>query len=127
MPSADTTVAAGKVFDVEDRVVTDHPVDGVLVIDPLPAGFEAVDQTFRTASPADLEGTDTWNVDYQSIYKNRVVSFSSHLEAGSYAIHYLVRSVTPGTYAWPGAVAQLQFAPEEFGRTGATRLVVTEP
>jgi uncharacterized protein YfaS (alpha-2-macroglobulin family) len=126
-PSADTTVAAGKVFDVEDRVVTDHPVDGVLVIDPLPAGFEAVDQTFRTASPADLEGADSWNVDYQSIYKNRVVSFTSHLEAGSYAIHFLVRSVTPGTYAWPGASAELQFAPEEFGRTASSQLVVTEP
>jgi uncharacterized protein YfaS (alpha-2-macroglobulin family) len=127
LPVASTSVAAGQVFDVEDRVVTDHPIDNVLVTDPLPAGFEGVDQSFRTASPADLEGADTWNVDYQSIYKNRIVSFTSHLEAGSYAIHYLVRSVTPGTYAWPGATAQLQFAPEEFGRTAASQLIVTEP
>ena len=127
LPGTPPSVEAGKVFDVEDRVVTDHPVDSVLVIDPLPAGFEAVDQSFRTASPADLEGADSWNVDYQSIYKNRVVSFTSHLEAGSYAIHFLVRSVTPGTYAWPGASAELQFAPEEFGRTASSQLVVTEP
>jgi uncharacterized protein YfaS (alpha-2-macroglobulin family) len=127
LPATATSVAAGQVFDVEDRVVTDHPIDNVLVTDPIPAGFEGVDQSFRTASPADLEGADTWNVDFQSIYKNRIVSFTSHLEAGSYAIHYLVRSVTPGTYAWPGATAQLQFAPEEFGRTAASQLVVTEP
>jgi hypothetical protein len=125
-PAAPTTVVAGRVFDVEDRIVTDHPIDNVLVTDPLPAGFEAVDQSFRTASPADLEGADTWNVDYQSIYKNRVISFTSHLEAGSYAIHYLVRSVTPGTYAWPGANAQLQYAPEEFGRSAASQLIVTD-
>ena len=125
-PTGVTTVAAGRVFDVEDRIITDHPIDNVLVTDPLPAGFEAVDQSFRTASPADLEGADTWTVDYQSIYKNRVISFSSHLYAGSYAIHYLVRSVTPGTYAWPGANAQLQYAPEEFGRTAASQLIVTD-
>ena len=126
VPAGPTSVVAGHVFDVEDRIVTDHPIDNVLVTDPLPAGFEAVDQSFRTASPADVEGTDTWSVDYQSIYKNRVVSFTSHLEPGAYAIHYLVRSVTPGTYAWPGANAQLQFAPEEFGRTAASQLVVTD-
>jgi hypothetical protein len=125
-PTGPTSVLAGHVFDVEDRIVTDHPIENVLVTDPLPAGFEAVDQTFRTASPADLEGTDTWSVDYQSLYNNRVVSFASHLDAGAYAIHYLVRSVTPGTYAWPGANAQLQFAPEEFGRTAASQLVVTD-
>ena len=126
IPTGPTSVVAGHVFDVEDRIVTDHPIDNVLVTDPLPAGFEAVDQSFRTASPADVEGTDTWSVDYQSIYKNRIVSFTSHLDAGAYAIHYLVRSVTPGTYAWPGANAQLQFAPEEFGRTAASQLVVTD-
>jgi uncharacterized protein YfaS (alpha-2-macroglobulin family) len=97
------------------------------VTDPLPAGLEGVDQSFRTAAPADLEGADACVVDYQSIYKNRIVSFMSHLDPGSYAIHYLVRSVTPGTYAWPGASAQLQFAPEEFGRTATSQLVVTEP
>jgi uncharacterized protein YfaS (alpha-2-macroglobulin family) len=124
-PAGPTKVAPGEVFDIEDRIVTDHPVDSVLITDPLPAGFEAVDQSFRTASPADLEGADTWSVDYQEIYRNRVISFSSHLEAGSYAVHYLVRSVTPGTYAWPGASAQLQYAPEEFGRSAVSQLVVT--
>lgn len=118
------SVAAGRVFDVEDRVIVDHPVENVLVTDPLPAGFEAVDQSFRTASPNDLEGADSLSVDYQSIYKDRVISFVSHLDAGSYAIHYLVRSVTPGTYAWPGATAELQYAPEEFGRTAASTLTV---
>jgi hypothetical protein len=126
-PQSAVSVVAAHVFDIEDRVVIDHPVDNIVVTDPLPAGFEAIDQSFRTASPADLEGADTMNVDYQSIYKDRVVSFVSHLEAGSYAIHYLVRSVTPGTYAWPGADAMLQYAPEEFGRTATSKLTVSQP
>jgi alpha-2-macroglobulin len=126
-PQSAVSVSAAQVFDIEDRVVIDHPVDNIVVTDPLPAGFEAIDQSFRTASPADLEGADTMTVDYQSIYKDRVISFVSHLDAGSYAIHYLVRSVTPGTYAWPGASAGLQYAPEEFGRTATTTLTVSEP
>jgi uncharacterized protein YfaS (alpha-2-macroglobulin family) len=128
LPTEPATVVAGRVFDVEDRIVSDHPIDNVTITDPLPAGFEAVDGTFRTAVPV-APGTDSgddWTLDYQSIYRDRVLSFAQHLDAGSYAIHYLVRSVTPGTFAWPGATVELQYAPEEFGRTAASRLIVTD-
>ena len=125
IPAGPTTVGAGLVFDVEDRVVVDHPVENVLVTDPLPAGFEAVDQSFRTSPPAAGMGDDGLAVDYQSIYRNHVISFVRHLDPGAYAIHYLVRSVTPGTFAWPGATAALQYEPEEFGRTAVTQLIVT--
>ncbi len=125
LPSAPTSLAAARVFDVEDRIVTDHPVENVLVTDPLPAGFEAVDQSFRTSAPAIGETDDAFTPDYTSIYRSRVVSFVSHLDPGEYAIHYLVRSVTPGTFSWPGAVVQLQYEPEEFGRTAVTQLIVT--
>jgi uncharacterized protein YfaS (alpha-2-macroglobulin family) len=124
-PSGAATVGSARVFDVEDRVVVDHPVENVLVTDPLPAGFEAVDQSFRTSAPALGESNDDLTLDYQSIYKNHVISFVSHLDPGSYAIHYLVRSVTPGTFAWPGATAALQYEPEQFGRTAASQLVIT--
>ena len=124
-PGAATTLGASRVFDIEDRIVTDHPVEDILITDPLPAGFEAVDQSFRTSAPVAGETDDNFTLDYQSIYKNKVISFAAHLDPGSYAIHYLVRSVTPGTFAWPGATVQLQYEPEEFGRTAATKLIVT--
>jgi uncharacterized protein YfaS (alpha-2-macroglobulin family) len=47
------------------------------------------------------------------------VAYADRLEPGVYSFHYLVRSVTPGTYAWPGAQGYLQFAPEEFGRSAS--------
>ena len=126
-PAAPATVAAGQVFDVEDRIISDHPVDDVVITDPLPAGFEAVDQSFRTSAPLgpSADTGDDWTLDYQSIYRDRVLSFAQHLDPGSYAIHYLVRSVTPGTFAWPGASVVLQYTPEEFGRTAGSQLVVT--
>jgi len=124
-PSGPTTLEPARVYDIEDRIVTDHPLDDLVVSDPLPAGLEAVDQTFRTATKY-FSSDDPWDVDYQTIERARVLSFAHHLEAGVYAIHYLARTVTPGTFAWPAATAQLQREPEEFGRTAATQLVVPD-
>lgn len=124
-PAQATTVAAGQVFDVGVRVIVDHPVDRLVIDDPLPAGFEAVDTSFRTTLQAVVPQSDSWDIDSQQIYRDRVVAYASHLGPGVYDVHYLVRSVTPGTFAWPGGRAYLQDAPEQFGRTAATSLTVS--
>jgi uncharacterized protein YfaS (alpha-2-macroglobulin family) len=118
-------VAAGNVFDVGVRVIADHPVDGVVIEDPLPAGFEAVDMTFNTTLGAIVPQTDSWEIGTQQIYSDRVVAYAPHLGPGVYDLHYLVRSVTPGTFKWPGARAYLVHAPEQFGRSASTTLRIT--
>ena len=118
-------VGAGRVFDVGIRAIVDHPVDRVVFEDPLPAGFEAVDMAFRTSLQALVPQSDSWEIDTRQIYRDRVVAYASHLEPGVYDLHYLVRSVTPGTFAWPGARVYLKDAPEEFGRSAGTTLEVT--
>jgi alpha-2-macroglobulin len=40
-------------------------------------------------------------------------------------LKYLVRSVTPGSYLYPGVEAKLQYAEEEFGRSASTRIEVS--
>lgn len=124
-PAAAISLGANQVFDIGLEIITDHPVDHVMITDPLPAGLEAVDASFQTSAPYDAAKDNSWQIDYQTIYKDRVFAFADHLDAGVYSFHYTVRSVTPGTYAWPGAEAHLQFAPEEFGRTAAATLNVT--
>ena len=123
-PVQAVTLGAGQVFDVGVRVIVDHPVDRLVVDDPLPAGFEAVDTTFRTALQAIAPQSDSWQIDAQEIYRDRVVAYAQHLDAGIYDVHYLVRSVTPGTFVWPGARAYLTDAPEQFGRSAGTTLKV---
>ena len=123
-PVQPVTLGAGQVFDVGVRVIVDHPVDRLVVDDPLPAGFEAVDTTFRTALQAIVPQSDSWQIDAQQIYRDRVVAYAQHLDAGIYDVHYLVRSVTPGTFIWPGARAYLTDAPEQFGRSAGTTLKV---
>jgi alpha-2-macroglobulin len=124
-PTGDLSLPAGQVYDIGLEIIADHPVDQVLVIDPLPAGLEAVDSSFAT-STAYYEAHNTWALDYETIYKDRVLAYASHLDAGVYVFHYIARSVTPGTYSWPGAEARLQYAPEEFGRSASATLKITE-
>ena len=119
------SVGAARVFDVCVRAIVDHPVDRLVIDDPLPAGFEAVDTSFRTALQAVVPQSNSWQIDTSQIYRDRVVAYAQHLEPGVYDLHYLVRSVTPGTFAWPGAHVYLKDAPEEFGRSAGTLLEIT--
>ncbi|HEX4013876.1 MAG TPA: Ig-like domain-containing protein [Candidatus Cybelea sp.] len=125
-PAQPLNVPAGRVFDVGVRTIVDHPVDRLVIEDPLPAGFEAVDTSFRTTLQAIVPQSDSWQIDATQIYSDRVVAYAQHLDPGVYDIHYLVRSVTPGTFAWPGARAYLQNAPEQFGRSASTKLEVAQ-
>jgi uncharacterized protein YfaS (alpha-2-macroglobulin family) len=108
---------AGNVYDVGVEVAVDHPVDRVVITDPLPAGFEALDTSFQTTASYYQPLTQAWQIDYQQIYQDRITAYAQHLDPGVYMLHYLVRSVTPGEYLWPGANAYLLDAPEEFGRS----------
>jgi uncharacterized protein YfaS (alpha-2-macroglobulin family) len=122
------SVKAGQVFDIGVEIISDHPVEHVVITDPLPAGFEAVDTSFQTATPYFQAQRDNWQINYQTIYRDRIVAYADHLEPGVYNLHYLVRSVTPGQFLWPGAEVHLQYAPEEFGRCASSNLrVLTTP
>ncbi|MEL6553235.1 MAG: Ig-like domain-containing protein [Cyanobacteria bacterium J06621_11] len=121
---APVTFPVGQVFDVGIEIIADRPVDHVIITDSLPAGLEAVDTTFQTATGAVQAQQDSWEIDYQKIYRDRILAYADHLDVGVYKLHYLVRSVTPGTFGWPGASASLQYASEEFGRTTAATLEI---
>jgi alpha-2-macroglobulin len=126
VPAQPISLPAGNVFDIGLQIITDHYVDHVIIDDPLPAGFEAVDTSFATSTQY-FQATSAWEIDYQTVGRDRVTAFASALTPGVYALHYLVRTVTPGTYVWPGAEAHLQYAPEEFGRTASSTVTVTQP
>lgn len=117
-------VTTGQVFDIGLEITTDHPVNNIVITDPIPAGFEAVDTSFQTATPYFQAGLDSWKIDYKNIYSDRIVAYSDSYNPGVYTLHYLVRSVTPGTFSYPGAEVHLQYAPEEFGRSADSTLQI---
>lgn len=116
----------GQVYDVGLEIITDHPVNHVIITDPLPAGLEAVDTSFQTSTPYFQPQQDSWQISYQTLERDRILAYGDRLNAGVYTLHYLVRSVTPGTFLWPGSEVQLEYAPEEFGRTTAVTLEIQD-
>lgn len=56
---------------------------------------------------------------------DRIIAYADHLEPEVYSLHYLVRSVTPGKFLWPGAEVHLQYTPEEFGRAAEPTLILS--
>ncbi len=117
-------VEAGQVFDIGLEIITDHPVDHVQISDPLPAGFEAIDTDFQTATTYYQPQSDSWQLNYQKIHKDKVIAYGDRLNAGVYNLHYLVRAVTPGNFDYPGAEVSLQYNPETFGRTTSSQLQI---
>ncbi|HEY9086204.1 MAG TPA: Ig-like domain-containing protein [Candidatus Tyrphobacter sp.] len=122
--SQPVSIDAGGLYDIGVRVIVDHPVDRLMIEDPLPAGFEAVDAALRTSSTAVTAQADSWQIEDQQIYADRVTGYADHLEPGIYEMHYLARAVTPGSFRWPGARVYLRDAPEEFGRSAFAVLEV---
>jgi hypothetical protein len=120
------SLAVGQVYDIGLEIITDHPVHHVVITDPLPAGLEAVDTTFQTSTPYFQPHQDSWQIGYQQLGRDQILAYGDRLDPGVYSLHYLVRSVTPGTFLWPGSQVQLEHAPEEFGRAATTTLDVQE-
>jgi len=124
LPSAPLELAAAHVYDVELQIVSDHPVERVVIADPLPAGLEAVDTSFATTSAALHLPSASWEIGDQQIRTDRVEAYADRLDAGIYRLHYLARTVTPGTFGWPGADVHLADRPDEFGRSAAGVVIV---
>jgi alpha-2-macroglobulin len=120
----DLEVKAGQVLEVTVELVTDHPIDHLLLTDPLPAGFEAIDPGIKTTAANEAQSVP-WQLRMPLIYADRVTTWGEHLETGIYQLKYLVRSVTPGSYLYPGVEAKLQYAAEEFGRSASARINVS--
>lgn len=119
-------LSPGQIFDIQLEIIADHPVNHVMINEPLPAGLEAIDQSLKTANQALETKKDSWGLKYKNFHKDHIVAYWDHLDPGVYSLHYLARSVTSGTYLWPGLEAHLQYAPEEFGRSASTTLMIAE-
>ncbi|MDD8026377.1 MAG: alpha-2-macroglobulin family protein [Acidobacteriota bacterium] len=128
-PLAD--IKAGQIVLVTLEVLAPKESLFVVVDDPLPAGFEAVDPSFETESREQNLQLETiarsegeggwwrwWGFNHIEIRDDRVLLFADSLPVGVHKHRYLARALTPGTFALPGSKAEMMYAPESFGRSG---------
>lgn len=135
----------GELVLVDLLVVSPQPHNYVVVDDPLPAGYEAVDTRLATtaastsvpASGYEDAALDSYHDEdvedrmargtvllpswfRQEMRDDRVLYFVDHMAAGMYHYRYLARATTIGTFVMPATKAEAMYQPEIFGRTGAS-------
>ncbi len=95
----------------------------VAVVDPLPAGFEAVNASLATSErPANLPDDTHW--DHEAMRDNRSEAFVMNLAPGTHWYSYTARATTPGTFLAAPAKAEEMYSPETFGRSTGTTVVI---
>jgi hypothetical protein len=123
---------AGTLVMVTLEVVVPKECLFVVVDDPLPAGFEAVNAGFMTESEeqqrrlAEAGGGDDepwWQgFNHIEMHDNRVLLFADSLAPGVHTHRYVARALAYGQFTLPGTKAEQMYAPEVFGRS-AERVV----
>lgn len=115
----------------------------VALVDPLPAGFEALNPTLATTGSIPRDSKQTGVVEYgdrsygygwwwwrpewfehQNLRDERVEAFASLLWEGVYKYSYVARATTPGDFIVPPAKAEEMYHPETFGRGKTDRVRV---
>ena len=131
------SVPAGTLAVVTLQVVLPQESLFVVLEDPLPAGFEAVNPTFQTESEERqkqlevLSGASGWRRWWQGfnhveMHDDRVLLFADSLTPGIHTHRYLVRALTYGTFSAPGTKIEEMYAPEVFGRSKELTIKIIE-
>jgi len=128
------TIAAGARVRVRVTMVADSRRTHVALIDPLPAGLEAINPAFATSEPLPIDPGDNptpfiswfnW-FNHQNLRDDRAEAFTTWLGAGTYEYSYVARATIPGTFVVPPARAEQLYEPEVFGRSSSTTVTVAD-
>ncbi|MBC7909218.1 MAG: hypothetical protein H7Y30_01880, partial [Pyrinomonadaceae bacterium] len=105
----------------------------VALVDPLPAGLEAMNPALAVTGNIPRDGKDDstqriwwWRqwFEHQNLRDERVEAFTSLLWEGVYNYSYVARATTPGAFVVPPAKAEEMYHPETFGRGSSDRVVI---
>ncbi|HWM26222.1 MAG TPA: MG2 domain-containing protein [Chthoniobacterales bacterium] len=98
----------------------------VVVEDPLPSVFEAINPEFKSQEVATGEtiGSD-WIGSHQELRQDRAVFFADLLHPGRYSLRYLARVVAAGDALAPSAKIQEMYHPERFGTTETQQMTAS--
>ncbi|MFQ6082006.1 MAG: MG2 domain-containing protein [Candidatus Aminicenantia bacterium] len=117
----------GSLVVVTLRIVTPQERHFVVVDDPLPAGFIAVNPSFMTESQeAERKLREIrrqgfkwrWSrFNHIEMHEDRVLLFADYLPPGIHTHQYLARAITYGSFQTPATKAEEMYTPEVFGRT----------
>ncbi|MDT4968148.1 MAG: alpha-2-macroglobulin [Acidobacteriota bacterium] len=106
----------------------------VALVDPLPAGLEAMNPALAVTGAVAADTNDetknrgwwwwrTW-FEHQNLRDERAEAFTSLLWEGVYNYSYVARATTLGNFVVPPTKAEEMYHPETFGRSASDKVVV---
>jgi hypothetical protein len=135
-------VKAGARVRVRVRLLNAARRYHVALVDPLPAGLEALNPELATTERLPDESSEsgvyrggrgvvdyywlwrgTW-YEHQNLRDERAEAFTSLLWEGEHEYSYFARATTPGLFVVPPSKAEEMYAPETFGRGQTDRVRV---
>lgn len=127
----------GSLVKITLKIVTPQARHFVVVNDPLPAGFVAVNPNLVTASEEKqrkieeaLKKQFRWGAwsrfNHIEIHDDRVLLFADYLTPGIHTHTYLAQVVTYGTFQLPAATAEEMYHPEVYGRSGEVKIKIKD-
>ncbi|MBM4344653.1 MAG: hypothetical protein FJ100_14910 [Deltaproteobacteria bacterium] len=106
----------------------------VALVDPMPAGLEAINgDLLGSEPPPDTKPQASGSArrwwwgrwyEHDNLRDERAEAFTSLLWEGEWQYVYLCRATTPGRFVVPPAKAEEMYSPEVFGRSGVDFVVV---
>ncbi len=123
---------AGARVRVRLTMIAENRRYNVALVDPLPAGLEAINPALAVSEDIPADPNDqqrgwwwwwTW-YDHQNLRDQRVEAFTTLLWEGVYTYTYVARATTPGDFVVPPTKAEEMYSPEVFGRSGSDRVVI---
>jgi uncharacterized protein YfaS (alpha-2-macroglobulin family) len=111
-----STFTVGDVVVV--RVTTDVKDDAehLMISQPLPAGFEALNTRLATVGTAGIKQTEEWGT-YREMRDDRVDFASEWSSDGRYVHEFSMRAIASGTFARPPTTAELMYEPTTRSQT----------
>ncbi len=134
-PDGSWKVKAGARVRIRLNVINENRRYHVAMVDPLPAGFEAMNPALATTGPIPQDPSEQksrgaywwwygpW-YEHQNLRDERVEAFASLLWEGVHRYDYVARATTPGNFVVPPPKAEEMYMPETFGRGGSDRVIV---
>ena len=128
-------VKAGARVRVKLSMVNENRRYHVALVDPLPAGLEAMNPALATTGPIPLDpkvqksrGAYWWWYgpwyEHQNLRDERTEAFASLLWEGVHTYSYVARATTPGHFIVPPTKAEEMYMPETFGRSATDHVVI---
>ncbi|MBI4671424.1 MAG: hypothetical protein HY741_07110 [Chloroflexi bacterium] len=136
-----TTANVGDYVLVKLTVIAPTNLHYLLVEDPLPSGFEAVDTSLKTTSAGatapelekqieDCAACAEYYYPYWYYWSNtelrddKVALFADYLSTGTYEYTYLMRASVSGDFTVLPTFAQQMYEPDVFGRSNGAEFTV---